>query len=293
MMLAFHGKEAAKTALIKDLEIHAKHDEFLKGTYHAKYKTKKGVERFKGCAVGCTIGKGSVDAINIHKKFEHYYGIPSFLAHIEDDVFERLPIIPSKSWPLDFAKAVPVGADLTGFEDKILRTLLRRKKVMDIFERFMTEASLHNLTEKLKRKDFPIRYAINDLRADMSPGRTARTGMRKLFSSYFDARNTNGMVWGLCILATADADAIERAYAVTGYALLQDKASMFLARLTLQLLRSYKEPKEPVTPSIAFLSLQRAGINNVEFFKQIPKKYRPISEGRYNILRANRLGDVD
>lgn len=284
MMLTFHGKEAAKTALIKDLEIHAKYDEFTKGTYHAKYTTKKGVQRFKGCAVGCTIGKGSVDAIGIHKRFEHYYGIPSFLAHIEDDVFERLPLIPSKSWPLDFAKAVPVGVDLTGFEDKMLRTLIRRKKVMDVFKRHMTEASVANLTEKLKRKDFPIKYAVDDLRADMSRERAARVGMRKLFASYLSDRNSNAMVWGLCILATADADAIEHAYSVTGYAVLQDKASMFLARLTLQLLRSYKEPKESVTPDKAFTSLVRAGIRSVPYFSQIPKKYRPMSEGRYKIL---------
>ena len=296
-MLTFHGRPAAKVALIKSLEVHAKYDEFLKGTYYSSYRTSKGAQRFKGCAVGCTIGETAKEQVNIHKRYEEYYGIPRFIAHIEDDVFERLSVEASKSWPLDFANAIPVGADLTGFEDKILRTLCRRKKVMDTFERYCTNESVTNLKQKLKQKDYPIKYAFADMRAACETGRTAPTGTRNLLTRALYADDAVNMTWILCLFAKfGDAD-FDRAYNVTGYAYLRDKAAPFLALLTLQLLRSYKGAADPVSPARAFLSLQHAGVKSIPYFNQIPKKYRPMSEGRYNILldkslSENALGDV-
>lgn len=60
----------------------------------------------KGCAIGCTINNYS------HSQFEIELGIPKILAITEDNLFENLPVKESKSFPLEFLSAVPVGVNL-------------------------------------------------------------------------------------------------------------------------------------------------------------------------------------
>ena len=97
-MLAFQNTTVTKPQIIKQLEVHAKADDFIKGTYW---------ENGKGCAVGCTIHSSE------HIEYETRFGIPQMLARLEDCIFEGLSNGKAKAWPLRFMNAIKPGADLS------------------------------------------------------------------------------------------------------------------------------------------------------------------------------------
>ena len=96
MLQAFHNSKKIKSKCVLQLEQHYDMDEIIKGTYW---------ENSKGCAVGCTIH--SVD----HQTYETKLGIPVWLAHLEDYLFENLPNDQAKEFPIKFIKSIPVGFD--------------------------------------------------------------------------------------------------------------------------------------------------------------------------------------
>ena len=98
MMRAYHSDSTTKANLLAQLQAHARADEIIKGQYW---------ENGKGCAVGCTVHSGE------HALYESLYEIPAMLAHLEDRIFEGLPNERAKAWPIEFADAVQVGADLS------------------------------------------------------------------------------------------------------------------------------------------------------------------------------------
>src|SRR5579863_6488477 len=97
-MLAYHNDQAIKDAILARLAAHAMADEFVKGQYW---------ENGKGCAVGCTIHSSN------YSEYEHRFGIPQMLAHLEDCIFEGLPNGNAKAWPLRFMSAIEPGRDLS------------------------------------------------------------------------------------------------------------------------------------------------------------------------------------
>lgn len=97
-MSAFHGSQELKGNLIKQLEAHYAADEIVKGQYW---------EDGKGCAVGCCIHGSS------HELMSETYGIPIELCNLLDVIFEGLENSAAKEFPLQFVKAIPVGADLS------------------------------------------------------------------------------------------------------------------------------------------------------------------------------------
>ncbi len=114
-MKAFTNTPITKEKFIQHLKKHQEMDAFEKGHYGQGFEM--GDEKFKGCAVGCSLRSVALElGIEIstkdHSLYEKYLGIPRWLAHVEDKVFEDLPLEKSKNWPLEFAKAVKVGADL-------------------------------------------------------------------------------------------------------------------------------------------------------------------------------------
>jgi len=96
-MIAFHGKQEIKEKYLARVLAHQKADEIIKGQYWSKGK---------GCAVGCTI-HGSE-----HSKYETELGIPTWLARVEDRLFEGMSSGKAKEWPAQFLKAIKPGADL-------------------------------------------------------------------------------------------------------------------------------------------------------------------------------------
>ena len=97
-MLAYHGNAKEKSAILKQLRAHAKADEIRQGFYW---------EEGKGCAVGCTLHGSD------HAEYEPRFGIPEVLARLEDRIFEGLPNVEAKKWPIAFMSAIKSGADLS------------------------------------------------------------------------------------------------------------------------------------------------------------------------------------
>jgi hypothetical protein len=108
-MLAFHSKSEEKASILKQLRAHAKADEIVKGQYW---------EGGKGCAVGCTIHS------NHHVEYEARFGIPQMLARLEDCIFEGLPNVEAKKWPVRFMMAIEPGVDLSRVGWKFLYWVL-------------------------------------------------------------------------------------------------------------------------------------------------------------------------
>lgn len=96
-LLSFHSDPAIKEKYLARVHAHQAADEIIKGTYW---------ESGKGCAVGCTIHSGK------HLDYEKELGLPEWLAHLEDGIFENLPNEDAMRWPVEFLEAIPVGVDL-------------------------------------------------------------------------------------------------------------------------------------------------------------------------------------
>jgi len=97
MISAFHNDPAIKATYLARVREHARLDHLVQGT---------GWEKGRGCAVGCTL-----DAYD-HTRYPIELGIPEWLAHLEDRIFEKLPWEAARTWPERFLDAIPVGADL-------------------------------------------------------------------------------------------------------------------------------------------------------------------------------------
>ena len=124
-MLAYHNNPELKEQFLTLLRWHQEQDKIIKGTYSDNPRnglvTVAGFSlssKFKGCAVGCSINSlraitGKVFDYGNHAAYEELIGVPRILARLEDGMFERLPDEKSQAWPVRFAEAIPVGADLS------------------------------------------------------------------------------------------------------------------------------------------------------------------------------------
>lgn len=115
-MLAFHGKLELKDQLLNRLQAHYDADEIVKGKYW---------EGGKGCALGCAMHLTNQGG-NIHLAYQKKYGINIILGRLQDGIFEALPNKESKEFPIEFTKAVPVGANLDKVFCKWSIRLLKR-----------------------------------------------------------------------------------------------------------------------------------------------------------------------
>ena len=113
-MLAFTRTIMTKASVLRQLRVHAKADEIVKGYYW---------ENGKGCAVGCTIHS------NNHASYVPLFGIPEALARLEDTIFEGLPNGTAKAWPVRFMSAIQPGAGLSRVHWQFLHWLLTDRAV--------------------------------------------------------------------------------------------------------------------------------------------------------------------
>ena len=118
-MKAFTGK-VNKDQFIKEIKWHMEQDAFIKGTYTENNKNK-----FRGCAVGCSINSinnllGTAYDYDEHLDMAETLQIPEWLVRIEDKIFEGLSEKDSKEWPLRFSEAINVGADLDKIKPEFL-----------------------------------------------------------------------------------------------------------------------------------------------------------------------------
>lgn len=107
---AFNNDKKLKTGLLKEVKKHYEQDQIVKGSYGQMNG------QWSGCAVGCSIRSynlltGSDFSTSIHKTFEKF-GIPEWLARVDDTIFEGLPEERAKKWPGEFLKAIRPGSKL-------------------------------------------------------------------------------------------------------------------------------------------------------------------------------------
>lgn len=97
---AFLGSKKVKDKYIERMKEHMRLDQLMQGT---------GFERAKnrGCAVGCTLDKYE------HTSYTTELGLPVWLAHLEDKIFEKLPKEKAMKFPLKFLESVQIGVDYT------------------------------------------------------------------------------------------------------------------------------------------------------------------------------------
>jgi hypothetical protein len=99
LMLTYHDDPTLKAAVLTELAAHREADQITQGRYW---------EDGKGCAVGCL----THDPNGGHDQYPSRWGIPEWLAHLEDRVFEGLPAADAKRWPERFMAAIPVGVQI-------------------------------------------------------------------------------------------------------------------------------------------------------------------------------------
>jgi len=96
-MDAFHNDPEIKQKYLARVRAHREADRLIQGT---------GWEQGRGCAVGCTL-----EAYD-HARYPVELGLPTWLAYLEDRIFEGLPADQAMAWPARFLEAIPVGADV-------------------------------------------------------------------------------------------------------------------------------------------------------------------------------------
>lgn len=125
-MIAYHNNPQLKAQLVRLLKWHREQDKIVQGAYQdggtaGQFYDVNGwhFESFgRGCAVGCSIESLRIitkrNDLNYgnHAAYEELIGVPRLLARLEDGIFEGLPIEQAREWPVRFAKAISVGADL-------------------------------------------------------------------------------------------------------------------------------------------------------------------------------------
>jgi hypothetical protein len=133
-MKTFHNDQKIKDKYVARVQSHMEADAIIQGT---------GWENGKGCAVGCTLENYNP------KQYEIELGIPNWLAHLEDRIFEGLPNKEAQKFPLQFLQSMPVGVSVEDFYK--LRCDLDYKRLAKL---------LKNLTEE--NNEWGVKAAIEE-----------------------------------------------------------------------------------------------------------------------------------
>ncbi len=124
--LSYQNDPALKARFIGHVEAHREHDSVRQGTYG---KTERG--QWKGCAIACSMRSlDEIDGLppkteyNEHGRLSARLNLPLTLCYLEDRIFEGLPHELALHWPTRFARAIPVGRDLSGVWDRFALWML-------------------------------------------------------------------------------------------------------------------------------------------------------------------------
>ena len=127
---SFHGDEAVKKQFLDRVHEHRDADRLVQGYGYWSDG--------KGCAVGCTLELNDHEN-GLHRQYENQLGLPEWLAHLEDHLFENLPVEAAREWPVQFLSAIPVGVSERSFEilrDRFQIFWLERQKTQIECDRF-------------------------------------------------------------------------------------------------------------------------------------------------------------
>jgi hypothetical protein len=105
---AYHGDEDLKEKTVAEARWHREQSLLVKDLYFEKGSK-------KACAVGCLTKNPSGG----HSEYPDLFGIPTWMAYLEERVFVGLPEEKALLWPERFLSAIPVGADFDGLADRL------------------------------------------------------------------------------------------------------------------------------------------------------------------------------
>ena len=114
---AYHNDKSIKDKYVKRVTWHFEQDNIIRGI---------GWDGGKGCAIGCTLEKYD------HSQYPIELGIPEWLARVEDTLFEGMSKDKSRTWPIDFLKAVNIGSDLEAIKAPFM--LFALKDTLETFD---------------------------------------------------------------------------------------------------------------------------------------------------------------
>lgn len=151
-LLAYHNDPSIKAKYLMRIQKHMDADDLIRSV---------GWYDEKGGAVGCTL-----EAYD-HSKYPIELGIPEWLAHVEDTLFEGMSLEKSKTWPRDFLDAISPGDDLNlvkvPFLIVVLTSALETQESNTNFDEFkfpevkltieQSKQSLRTVIGLLKRND--------------------------------------------------------------------------------------------------------------------------------------------
>jgi len=130
-MLTFHNDQKVKDKFLARMRAHAEADEIIQGEIW---------ENGKGCFVGCTLHEYD------HEKFESREGpgLPEWLAHLADTIFEGLSVSDAKTFAADFYEQIPVGVELDIVKWKFCSFILKEN-----IERVLSLSIDHKLRDQM------------------------------------------------------------------------------------------------------------------------------------------------
>lgn len=99
---AWHGDAQFKAATLEQMAAHVAADHLIHGIY---WDPRRG----RGCLIGCLTHNPEGG----HEQFPELFGIPAWLAHLADDLFEMQARGVDADWALRFLRSIAPGADLS------------------------------------------------------------------------------------------------------------------------------------------------------------------------------------
>jgi hypothetical protein len=119
-MLTYYNNPELKAAFVANAKRHKALDLLVGGRYYA--------DAASGCSVGCHARDlPCMTTDEPHAMVSAHYGIPEWLVHLEDVVFEGLEQKAGTGWHVAFAETIPVGVDLSRTLHLLLAWLLSKE----------------------------------------------------------------------------------------------------------------------------------------------------------------------
>jgi hypothetical protein len=210
-MNAYLDKPELKEAFVKEVEKHRKADAIVQGTYGEENGS------WRGCAVACSLrslailnGEKLHTEYRDHKEYETKLGIPQWLAHLEDTLFEGMPTNDAKKWPEQFAKAINVGADLQPVKYKFCAYLMKenihRVLALEISDE-LKEQVVSAIRGVLSLHENALETGMWDESAERSAASAAWSAERSAASAAWSAASAESAAWSAASAAWSAASA--------------------------------------------------------------------------------------
>jgi hypothetical protein len=119
---AYKNCTYTKAQAVKDAKEHRDKDHLLSGTYYSN-----GRPDWKGCSVGCF----TKDPDGGHDKYPALFGLPEWVARLQDSIFEGLAQKDRAWWHVALFTTIKPGQDMEKVFPRFMRFILTENLVFD------------------------------------------------------------------------------------------------------------------------------------------------------------------